>query len=68
MKTLEQAQILQLKLIESAAVNESCAKDLMGILRKLSYAEANNIIDIINLLNIEADQLRVLSRQITTLH
>ncbi|MFT0869619.1 hypothetical protein [Pseudomonas sp. CAM1A] len=65
MDSIHSIQHLQLRLIESASVNESCATDLLLILRKLTSAEANSVIAIIMLLHSEADALRCLSRDIT---
>lgn len=65
MKPLRDIQNLQLRLIESASVNESCAADLLSILRKLSAAEAKSVLEIINLLQHEADTLHKLSKDFT---
>ncbi|PMQ08160.1 hypothetical protein PseAD21_25610 [Pseudomonas sp. AD21] len=65
MDPLHDIQILQLRLIESASVSESCATDLLGILRKLTITEAKNVVDIIGLLQNEAERLRELSKALT---
>ncbi len=65
MKALLQAQKLQLRLIESASVNESCAFDLLSIIRKLTATEANSLINIIDLLRNESEFLRNLSKEMT---
>lgn len=65
MKPLRDIQNLQLRLIESASVNESCAADLLSILRKLSAAEAKSVLEIISLLQHEADMLHKLSKDFT---
>ncbi|MGW7775276.1 hypothetical protein ACTWM0_20290 [Pseudomonas machongensis] len=65
MSSIHCIQHLQLRLIESASVNESCATDLLLILRKLTRAEANSVNGIISLLHSEADALRSLSIGIT---
>lgn len=65
MNSIHCIQHLQLRLIESASVNESCATDLLLILRKLTSAEASSVIGIITLLHSEADALRSLSKEIT---
>ncbi|WP_054892679.1 MULTISPECIES: hypothetical protein [unclassified Pseudomonas] len=64
MSSIHCIQHLQLRLIESASVNESCATDLLLILRKLTSAEANSV-NVISLLHSEADALRSLSIGIT---
>ncbi|MFJ9991369.1 hypothetical protein ACIQSO_11550 [Pseudomonas putida] len=64
MDALQVIQQLQLRLVESAAINESCANDLMSILRRLTDAEASCIIEIIALLDGEAAFLRKLSKEI----
>ena len=63
MYSIKNIQNLQLRLVESASVNDSCAHDLFVILRKLNIAEATNVVGIINLLHSEAQALRVLSRE-----
>ncbi|WP_330210897.1 hypothetical protein [Pseudomonas sp. AM4(2022)] len=65
MDPLHDIQILQLRLIESASVSESCATDLLGILRKLTITEAKDVVDIIGLLQNEAERLRELSKALT---
>lgn len=50
MNSRHSIQSLQLRLIESASVSESCASDLLMILRKLSTAEATSVVGIISLL------------------
>jgi hypothetical protein len=65
MDPLHDIQILQLRLIESASVSESCAADLLGILRKLTITEAKNVVDIVGLLQNEAERLRELSKALT---
>lgn len=64
MSSIHCIQHLQLRLIESASVNESCATDLLLILRKVTSAEANSV-NVISLLHSEADALRSLSIGIT---
>lgn len=65
MKSLRDIQNLQLRLVESASVNENCAADLLSILRKLTAAEANSVVEIIGLLQHEAAMLHELSRDLT---
>ncbi|QHC95857.1 MULTISPECIES: hypothetical protein [unclassified Pseudomonas] len=65
MKPLRDLQNLQLRLVESAAVNESCAADLLSILQKLTNKEANSVVEIIGLLQHEAAMLQQLSRDLT---
>ncbi|WP_409317915.1 hypothetical protein [Pseudomonas sp. KCJK9016] len=66
MSSLRDIQNFQLRLIESVSVSESCAADLLSILRKLTVAEANNVIEIIGLLQSEAEILRKLSGKLTS--
>lgn len=68
MNCVKNIQQLQLRLIEAALVNESCANDLVGILRKLSCAEAKCVIDIIGLLNHESEELKKLSKTLTAVY
>ncbi|KPM66849.1 MULTISPECIES: hypothetical protein [Pseudomonas] len=65
MNSIHSIQSLQLRLIESASVSESCASDLMMILRKLSTAEATSVVGIISLLHSEAGALRKIAKDIT---
>ncbi|KII33835.1 MULTISPECIES: hypothetical protein [Pseudomonas] len=65
MKPLRDLQNLQLRLVESASVNESCAADLLSILQKLTNKEANSVVEIIGLLQHEAAMLQQLSRDLT---
>lgn len=65
MNSIHSIQSLQLRLIESASVSESCASDLLMILRKLSTAEATCVVGIIRLLHSEAGALRKISKDIT---
>ncbi|MFW6749321.1 hypothetical protein ACKUG4_01385 [Pseudomonas glycinae] len=65
MTPLRDIQNFQLKLIESASISESCAADLSSILRKLTAAEASSVLEIIGLLQSEADKLQKLSRDLT---
>ncbi len=65
MKSLRDIQNLQLRLVESASVNENCAADLLSILRKLTAAEASSVVEIIGLLQHEAAMLCELSRDLT---
>ena len=65
MKPLRDIQNLQLRLVESASVNENCAADLLSILRKLTAAEANSVVEIIGLLQHEAAMLYELSKDLT---
>lgn len=67
MDDLLQFQTLQLRLIESASVNESCASDLMGLMHKLVATDANSIISIIGLLKNEAVFLRKVSQNLLIL-
>lgn len=66
MSTLRDIQNFQLKLIESASVNESCAADLLSILRKLTATEASSVLGIISLLQSEAEILRKLSGKLAS--
>lgn len=66
LKPLRDIQNLQLRLVESASVNENCAADLLSILRKLTAAEANSVVEIIGLLQHEAAMLYELSRDLTS--
>lgn len=65
MKPLRNLQNLQLRLVESASINESCAADLFSILRKLTNKEASSVVEIIGLLQHEAAMLQQLSRDLT---
>ena len=64
MDTLRKVQTLQLRFVESASVNESCASDLLSLVCKLSDAEANSLIDLVALLQGEAQFLRRVSKEI----
>ena len=66
MDPLHEIQRRQLRLIESASVNEACAVDLLSLLRKLTAAEASNVLNIVTLLQSEAEFLRELSKEMTT--
>ena len=68
MNSVKTIQQLQLKLIETASINESCANDLLEILRKLSCAEAKCVIAIIGLLNQESEDLKILSKNLTAVY
>jgi hypothetical protein len=68
MDPLERIQELQLKLIESASVSESCARDLMDILCNLSTADARSVRGIVKQLRDEAFTLRGLSKEVTANH
>ena len=65
MDSLYRIQQLQLKLIESASVNESCAIDLLDILCTEPVAEYENVLGIVALLLNEAELLRDISKDIT---
>ncbi len=65
MDPLYEIQWRQLRLIESASVNEACAVDLLSLLRKLTAAEASNVLNIVMLLQGEADFLRNFSKDMT---
>jgi hypothetical protein len=65
MNSVKTIQQFQLRLIEAASVNESCATDLLEVLRKLSCAEARCVIGIIGLLNHESEELKKLSKNLT---
>lgn len=64
MDALREIQTLQLRLIESASVNESCASDLLTLVRNLKAVEADSLINIVALLQGEADFLRRISKEI----
>ena len=66
MDPLHEIQGRQLRLIESASVNEACAVDLLSLLRKLTAAEASNVLNIVTLLQSEAEFLRELSKEMAT--
>ncbi|MDF3200417.1 MULTISPECIES: hypothetical protein [Pseudomonas] len=66
MDPLHEIQRRQLRLIESASVNEACAVDLLSLLRKLTAAEASNVLNIVTLLQSEAEFLRELSKEMAT--
>ncbi|AUO23456.1 hypothetical protein ACIOMR_03720 [Pseudomonas sp. NPDC087814] len=66
MDPLHEIQKRQLRLIESASVNEACAVDLLSLLRKLTAAEASNVLNIVTLLQSEAEFLRELSKEMAT--
>lgn len=68
MNSVEYIQQMQLRLIEAASVNESCANDLLDILRKLSCTEARCVIGIIGLLNHESEALKKLSKNLTAVY
>lgn len=61
---IELVQDVQLRLLESAFVNESCASDLVSILHRLTNDESEFIIAAIRLLQDEADKLKNISREI----
>ncbi|AMW82910.1 hypothetical protein RCO22_27415 [Pseudomonas yamanorum] len=63
MDPLHEIQRRQLRLIESASINEACAIDLLSLLRRLTAAEANNVLNMITLLQSEAEFLRRLSKE-----
>ncbi len=65
MDPLHEIQRRQLRLIESASINEACATDLLSLLRKLTVAEASNVLNMVTLLQSEAEFLRRLSNEIT---
>ncbi|SDV01920.1 hypothetical protein SAMN05216202_3241 [Pseudomonas mucidolens] len=67
MDTLREIQTLQLRLIESASVSENCASDLLSLIRKLTAAEASSVINMITLLQNEANFLRKFSQEMTSL-
>jgi hypothetical protein len=68
MDALRHIQHLQLKLVMSASVNESCAIDLMAIVYKLTAAEAETLLGIVDLLLDEAESLRKISKDVTANH
>lgn len=68
MQSMLQVQQLQLKLVESASVGENCAIDLMGILFKLTSAQATEVLGIIEVLLSEAESLKQLSREVSASH
>ncbi|WP_047542081.1 hypothetical protein [Pseudomonas simiae] len=65
MDPLYEIQWRQLRLIESASVNEACAIDLLSLLRKLTAGEASNVLSIVTLLQCEAEFLRRFSKEMT---
>lgn len=68
MRSMIDTQNIQLYLIKSATVSESCATDLLDILHKLNHAEASSIISIIEQLRHEARTLRALSKTFLNLN
>lgn len=62
MDPLHEIQRRQLRLIESASVNEACAIDLLGVLRRLTAADASTVLNIVALLQNEAEFLRRLAK------
>lgn len=68
MNSLQKIQTLQLRLIESAAVNENCASDLLSLLRKLTAAEAINVLSMVAQLQTEAEFLRKHSKEMALDH
>lgn len=66
MQSIIDTQTIQLRLVESAAVSESCATDLLDILPKLSLSDAKSIVCIIENLRCEAWSLRALSKALTS--
>ncbi|MFU2325520.1 hypothetical protein [Pseudomonas sp. NFX98] len=68
MDALHRIQQLQLKLLESASINESCAVDLLAIIPRLTATEARNVLGIIDLLKGESDVLKGLSKDVTSNH
>lgn len=67
MNTLYSIQKLQLRLIESAYVNEMCADDLLTILHVLNSVDAKRLVHIVDLLQRESESLRRISKDITLL-
>ncbi|MFV0456476.1 MAG: hypothetical protein ACK5NQ_16085 [Pseudomonas sp.] len=69
MEQLKATQQIQLKLVESAAINECCISDLISILPEISGS--NHLLELmvalINLLQADADKLKILSRTLTLL-
>lgn len=61
MNVLYRMQTLQLKLIESALINQTCATDLLTVLDNIDGADAESVRDIIDSLQAEKEKLRVLS-------
>ncbi|MCS3420209.1 hypothetical protein M2399_005499 [Pseudomonas sp. BIGb0450] len=62
MDPLHEIQRRQLRLIESASVNEACAIDLLGVLRRLTAADASTVLNMVALLQNEAEFLRRLAK------
>lgn len=69
MEHIEITQQIQLKLAESAAINECCASDLISILPEISGPNKSLelIVNLIKLLQADADKLKILSRTLTLL-
>jgi hypothetical protein len=68
MDSLCHVQQLQLKLVMSASVSESCAIDLTAVVYKLTGEEAETLLGIIDLLLYEAESLRKISKEVTANH
>lgn len=69
MEQIKATQQIQLKLVESAAINECCITDLISILPEIS--DSNHlrklITALIKQLQADADNLRTLSKKLTLL-
>ncbi|EIK63126.1 hypothetical protein [Pseudomonas lactis] len=66
MRELYRVQDLQLKLIELAMINESCAADLVAILNRVDSADAESVRGIISSLQNQKENLRQIARDIVS--
>lgn len=66
MRKVYRIQDMQLKLIETAMINESCAEDLTTLLHRIDSEDADSLRAIISSLQLHKEHLRKIARDITS--
>lgn len=66
MRKMYRMQDLQLRLIETAMVNESCAEDLIALLHRVDAGDADSLREIISSLQTHKENLRKIARDIVS--